>query len=265
MSASPHYLLDNASVHAAERMRILAALFDEGTQRGLERTGLAPGWQCLEIGGGGGSVAAWLAARVGAAGHVFCTDVDTRHLQSLARRNVRVERHDIVRDALPDAAFDLIHARLVLMHIPEREVVLKRLVNALKPGGWLVIEDFDAGTMPPDSSLSSFESALAAGDAMRIYMSRGGVEPRFGRRLYTAFRAIGLLDVHAEGKVFMLDAAGGGTQLMRVNYQQIGEQLITAGLISEAQLSADIARLGSDDFAVPSPVMWTVAGRSRPR
>ncbi len=56
-----------------------------------------------------------------------------------------------MRDDLPTAQFDLIHARLVLIHIPAREAVLERLVTALRPGGWLVIEDFDVLSLVPDA------------------------------------------------------------------------------------------------------------------
>ena len=59
------------------------------------------------------------------------------------RRNVELLRHDIVRDALPLGAFDLIHARHVFVHLPNAAAILPKLKAALKPGGWLVIEDFD--------------------------------------------------------------------------------------------------------------------------
>jgi SAM-dependent methyltransferase len=72
------------------------------------------------------------------------TDIDERYLESLHVPNLEVRRHDIVTDPLPEAAFDLIHARLVLIHLPQREEVLSRLVAALKPGGWLVDEEFDS-------------------------------------------------------------------------------------------------------------------------
>jgi trans-aconitate methyltransferase len=53
-----------------------------------------------------------------------------------------VVRHDVTTDAIPSARYDLIHARLVLSHLPQRGDVMQRLVQALRPGGWLVIEDF---------------------------------------------------------------------------------------------------------------------------
>ena len=44
----------------------------------LHRLGLGPGWRCLEVGAGSGSVARWLAAKVGPEGSVLATDIDTR-------------------------------------------------------------------------------------------------------------------------------------------------------------------------------------------
>jgi SAM-dependent methyltransferase len=261
MSTATPYLFDNAQAESAQRMRLLARLFDAPTRRALLATGLAPGWECLEVGGGGGSVAAWLADSVGSAGAVLCTDIDPRHVVSATPPNLHVRRHDIVRDELPAARFDLIHARLVLIHIPERAAVLGRLATALKPGGWLVIEDFDAVSMPPDPDASPAESRLAAFDAMRAYFTRGGADSRFGRTLYGRFRELGLESVTAEGRVLMFDGTNDGAALMRLNFEQVGPGLIEGGFISAEQLRADIARLTAADYAAPSPVMWTVAGR----
>ena len=83
-----------------------------------------------------------------------------------------------MRDDLPDAHFHLIHARLVLIHLPERDAVLERLVTALRPGGWLVIEDFDVLSLLPDREVNPYEVALPTAAAMRTYMARGGADAR---------------------------------------------------------------------------------------
>ena len=70
------YIFDNAASQASQRFGSLEALYDPRTLTMLEATGVGPGWQCLEVGAGGGSVAAWLAERVGASGHVLVTDID---------------------------------------------------------------------------------------------------------------------------------------------------------------------------------------------
>jgi ubiquinone/menaquinone biosynthesis C-methylase UbiE len=75
---------------------------------------------------GRGSIAAWLSERVGPTGQVIATDIGTRFLETLQRPNLEVRRHNIVTDPLPEDEFDLVHVRLVLMHLPERDSVLRR-------------------------------------------------------------------------------------------------------------------------------------------
>src|SRR5215471_2822516 len=64
--------------HERARLGGLAALCDPSTLRHLTALGVGPGWRCLEIGGGAGSVARWLAAAIGPAGRLVVTDLDTR-------------------------------------------------------------------------------------------------------------------------------------------------------------------------------------------
>jgi ubiquinone/menaquinone biosynthesis C-methylase UbiE len=157
------YALDNAAVQAGDRVAALSQLFDSGTIHHLEERGVAAGWHCLEVGGGGGSMAAWLSERVGPNGRVTVTDINTRFLESLQRPNLEVRRHNIVTDPLPEATFDLVHARLVLMHLPERDAVLARLIKALKPGGWLLDEEFDVLSMYTDpASMSGKQTCIAS-------------------------------------------------------------------------------------------------------
>ena len=263
MAAASNYLLDNANEKAVPRMDILARLFDAATRRVIDGVGLAPGWRCLEVGGGGGSVARWLAERVGPKGHVVCTDLDTRIIEqgrANAGANLEVIRHDIACDPLPARAYDLVHARLVLIHVIEREQALARMVETLKPGGWLVVEDFDTASARPDSRINKHETPLPTSEAVRTYLTRNQ-DGYFGRRLYGRFRELGLTQVEAEGRCMMFTKLNGGSDLMRVNFEQIGEAVIAAGLITRQQIDADLATIERVDFAIPSPTMWSVIGR----
>ena len=146
MTESP-YLLDNRKDQAGDRFAALAAVYDPMTIGHFDRLGVGPGWRCLEIGAGGGSVVRYLSERVGPSGRVLATDIEPRFLDPLADLgNVDVCRHDVVVDPLPEAEFDLVHARLVLVHVPERVMAIHRLVETLRPGGWLLIEDGDGAT-----------------------------------------------------------------------------------------------------------------------
>ena len=89
---------------------------------------------CLEAGAGGGSITEWLCKRVGDQGRVLATDIDTRFVGELSYPNLDVQRHDITTDDVPESEFDLVHARLLLEHLPGHALALSKLVAALKPG-----------------------------------------------------------------------------------------------------------------------------------
>ena len=260
-SARFTYSLDNSSREAPARFDALSGMFDRGTILHLEDRGVSESWRCLEVGGGGGSITAWLANRVGPTGHVLVTDVDPRFLEPLSAQNVEVRKHNIVTDPLPNATFDLIHARLVLIHLPEREQVLARLVSALKPGGWLVNEDLDSVSLLPDPTVSPGEVILKTQMAVMRLLKDRGVERRFGRLLYGRLRAHGLVEVGAEGRLFMSRSGSAGVSLMRANFEQLRGALLDARYITQQELAQDSAHLDDPDFMAPSPIMWTAWGR----
>ncbi|HYW40110.1 MAG TPA: class I SAM-dependent methyltransferase [Terriglobales bacterium] len=101
-SAGSTYLLDNAGKQAPARFAALSALFDSGTIRHLEDRGVAPGWHCLEVGGGSGSIAIWLADRVGATERVLVTDIDPRFLKATAEAALLADlkHYNLLRPAL---------------------------------------------------------------------------------------------------------------------------------------------------------------------
>ena len=255
------YLLDNAGSQAPARFDALSALFDCGTFQHLENCGVGPGWNCLEVGGGGGSVATWLAARVGNTGHVLVTDVDPRFLDASNSSNMEIIRHNIVTDPLPHASFDLIHARLVLIQIPEREKVLTRLAAALKPGGWIVEEEFDSQSLPSNPLQIPGEVQLKTQAAVFRLLDEQGVERRWGRLVHSRMRALGLVDVHAEARLSMWQGGSTGASLTRTNFEQLHDALITRGYVTEEEWEEDIARLDDPEFVTPSPVMWMTRGR----
>lgn len=254
-----NYALDNAWEKARERLAGLAAWYDPGTIRHLEALGVAPGWRCLEVGAGGGSMAAWLSERVGPTGHVLATDIDTRFLELLDRPNLTVLRHDIVREALPEGEFDLVLARFVLEHLPERAQVLPRLVAALRPGGWLLVEDIDFAAYVPGSGMTDAEEALfhrCAAAGIQLVAARGG-DSNYGRRLYGALPGVGLVDVAAEGRLAAAQGGSAASRFWRLTVEQLREGLLAAGLIAAEELARYEALL--DDPAVTYLLPMAVA------
>jgi ubiquinone/menaquinone biosynthesis C-methylase UbiE len=255
------YVFDNAHGETRERFPALADLYDDETIRCLQAVGVASGWQCLEVAAGGGSIARWLAAQVGTSGRVLATDLDTRFLESQADRGFEVQRHDIARDPLTDPGFDLVHARLILVHLPEREPALAKMVGALKPGGWLVCEEFDSLSMPADPALHPDECALKAQAALQRVMAARGANTRYGRDLAARMRAHGLVDIRAQARMALWQGGSAGARLFRANFEQLREELLRIGSLTQAELDDDLARLDDPLTLFPSPVMWTVCGR----
>ena len=259
--ANSTYLLDNAGKESAARFAALSAMFDPGTIRHLQGCGVGPGWHCLEVGGGGGSMATWLAERVGPTGRVLVTDIDPRFLQSLKLPNLEVRLHNVISDHLPEAAFDLVHLRLVLVHLPDREKVLARLFAALKPGGWLVDEEFDSSATAADPTLNPGEVLSKTHVAMARLMDNRGVDRNYGRRLFGRLCAHGFVNVEAEGRVFMWHAGSPGAFLLRANYEQLRSDMINAGCVTEEDFNRDVARLDDPNFMMPSPILWAAWGQ----
>ena len=75
-----NYIFENAAPQASQRFSSLETLYDPWTIRHLEATSIGPGWQCWEVGAGGGSIAAWLGERSGPIGFILVTDIDPRFL-----------------------------------------------------------------------------------------------------------------------------------------------------------------------------------------
>jgi ubiquinone/menaquinone biosynthesis C-methylase UbiE len=262
------YIFDNAAeAETAERFASLNALYNFRTFRFLETTGIAPGWHCLEVGGGNGSVATWMAKRVGPSGHVLVTDIEPRFIERSARRrpaNLEVRRHDISTDPLPDAAFDLIHARLVLAHVARREEALAKLVSALKPRGWLMIEEFNGRLIDrtiPTAGIGDAERFTKMAQALWHLMDERGFDTDWAGSLHGRLKAAGLTEVGMEGHLAVREGSSPGADLDAANFAQVRKDAVAKGLITDAEIDAVLARLDAPDFAVFSPVMFTAWGR----
>jgi ubiquinone/menaquinone biosynthesis C-methylase UbiE len=262
------YIFDNAvEAETAERFASLDALYNFRTFRYLDTVGVAPGWRCLEVGGGSGAVAAWMADRVGPSGHVLVTDMDPRFMEGSAYHrpaHMELRRHDIATDPLPEQAFDLIHTRLVLSHVPQRQQALARLVAGLKPRGWLVIEEFDGRLVDrtiPAADPADAERHRKMTRAVTHLLDDRGFDAEWARRLYGHLKTSGLVEVGMEGHLAVREGGSPGASLEAANLAHIRKEAVAEGLITDAEVEAVLARLDAPDFVVFSPLMFTAWGR----
>jgi ubiquinone/menaquinone biosynthesis C-methylase UbiE len=255
------YVFDNAAPQAAARLAALAEVFDPGSRRHLCERGVAEGWRCLEVGGGLGTMTRWLSERVGPAGSIVTTDIDTRHLQQLRLANVEVRRHDVLTDPLPTGLFDLALARLVLEHLPDPDVALAKMIDAVRPGGWVVVEDFELlpGVATEEHGIAERISKTMA--AMRYVSAAAGAHQRLGRSLASRLRVQGLKNVETEGRILLWRGRSTGAALSRLNFEQLREPILATGLVTRAEFEADMVALADDSFETRSPILWTAWGQ----
>jgi SAM-dependent methyltransferase len=241
------------------RLKLLQEYHDPISIRQLDKIGVGEGWRCLDVGAGGGSVTRMLAERVGPAGSVVAVDLDTSLLEPLACERIEVRRQNLLSDPLPSDSFDLVHARLLLMHLPSRQLALRRLASAGRPGGWIAAIDPDfttASLSPPhgafERTLSAFYDALVA----------GGWDPRYGARLHGDMCAARLVDVEAD---YVASRGPGGrlvARLFSLSLERLRHRMVQLGASND---DIDEARRAVEDPAntYSSPTTCVAWGRRR--
>jgi SAM-dependent methyltransferase len=198
--SGPGYRLDAKGRQEAEdeRLDLLEQIFDPLSRR---RRGIVqPGWRCLEVGAGRGSMAVWLSKQVGENGHVVATDINPTYLKRLDVPNLEVWQHNILEDSLDDlGSFDLVCSRLMLFWLAgKQETAIKRMVECLRPGGWLVDEDGDWGTIAPVDPSHPFSARYDGAHRDGEWWSARGYDPTFGRKLPMLFERCGLENIRHE-------------------------------------------------------------------
>jgi len=263
VGADDGYLLDNQQAEARQRFGALAALFDGSTSRHLTALGLRSGWRVWEAGAGGPTVPAWLAEQAGPDGEVVATDIDTRWIAGPnPPPNLRVLRHDVGLDPPPEGPFDLVHARLLLVHVPQRVQALAAMVSVLRPGGWLVIEKADPALQPllcleETGPAEQLANRLKTG--FRQLMADRGVDLAYGRRLPRLLREAGLVDVAADAYFPVTGPAC--VELERATTEQVRDRLLAAGLATAEEIDQHLANLADGLVELATSPMVTAWGR----
>jgi SAM-dependent methyltransferase len=256
------YLLDNRRPEAGQRFVALAELFDPWTFRHLDDLGLGAGWRCWEVGAGGASVPRGLAERVGTSGRVLATDIDVSWLESVADGVLEVRRHDVLRDPPPSETFDLVHARLVLIHLADRAAALQVMIDALRPGGWLVLEDSDPALQPlacPDERGPAEELANRLRAGIRTLMVERGADLTYGRTLPRLLRESDLRDVRAEA--YFAISSPACSILEAATVRHVRDQLLAAELATAEEIETHLVNLARGDLDLMLAPLITAWGR----
>src|SRR5262245_22666328 len=256
------YLFTHEDRAERDRLAAIEAGLDPFTIECLEKIAVGEGWRCLEIGAGCGSITAWLCRRVGPNGKVVAADLQTKFLEAIDAPNLEVRRHDITSQELESETFDLVSARKVLEHLPDPSTVLRRMAAAVRPGGWLLVEDTDLASFIRISFPHRERFERAYGKFIEALCS-AGFQPKLGLRLGDELRAVGLSDVSLKG--FILEATGGsdhpGNKVYRMTVQRMRERIVKAGLLSDGEVDQFLADLQSPELHAITAIHCAAWGR----
>jgi len=188
-----------------KRLGLFEELLDPLTLQRLITIGVAPGWRCLLVGAGRGSLVPRLADIVGPKGQVVATDRDVRFLNDMKLPGVQIREHDILSDPLEIGDFNLVHCRCLLMHLQQPDLALQKMTALLRPGGWLLAEEpDDTAAGPLNSDHPDCKRFTRANRRLLKQLKADGVmDPFIGRRLGDLLMAAGLESVHCEGMTWV--------------------------------------------------------------
>lgn len=136
-----------------ERLQLQARTWEPAGRGLLGELGDGSGRRVLDVGCGALGWLRLLAEWVGPTGQVVGTDID-ESLLAAARAftaeeglsGVEVVRDDLFASKLEPASFDLVHARFQLAPLGRAAEQLPAYQALVAPGGWLVLEEPDAGS-----------------------------------------------------------------------------------------------------------------------
>jgi SAM-dependent methyltransferase len=199
------------------RLALLERCFDPPTMSRLTGIGVGPGWDCLEVGAGNGSIARWLRDQVSPNGRVVALDLDTRFFED--EPGVEARSGDILVDDLEEDAYDLVHCRALLHHLPGQQVnALRRMTTALRRSAVLVAEEPWLGAM-----FGSPTSAVVR--AWRAWDEAMSADYLWAVALPQAFHDAGLVDIEVFGDAQVIRGGTPEAELLRLSVEAVRERV----------------------------------------
>jgi ubiquinone/menaquinone biosynthesis C-methylase UbiE len=242
--SAPSYII-RGGIAGRERLRILSRVMRPTSLDLLQRAGLKPGMNVLEIGCGGGDLAFDIARIIGSPGRVLGTDIDQTKLDLAAREaseqglsNVTFLLADITQ-SVPAGDFDLIHARFVLTHLTNPAQALARIRTALHAGGIIVLEDIDF------RGYFCYPDCPAIWRYVQLYTDttkRKGVDANIGPRLPSLLSNAGFENVRMN--IVQPSGTEGDVKLISpLTMENIADAVIAEGLATSEEIDRLVAEL----------------------
>jgi ubiquinone/menaquinone biosynthesis C-methylase UbiE len=239
----------------------------------LDRAGLRPGQSAIDLGCGPRGILELLADRVSPGGRVVGVDADPAHATMAAElaaarglTGVEIINADARHTGLPSGSFDVVHARALLINVPEPAEVVAEMMRLAKPGGWVISMEPDDDFLmsyPPHPAYDRFAAIFHAAAA------RNGADPKIGRRVPELLREAGLVDIEVEARPDMSPPGHPRRTLTLDLVRAMRPQVLAMGLATEAEFDEldAAARAHVEDLRtiVVSGLLFLVSARKPDR
>jgi len=238
MAQSEYVLQRVEDQRELDRLRMIEQVFDSASRRRLLDTGMEGGWRCLEVGPGAGSIMIWMGEVVGLMGQGVAVGLDHKFLSEPERPNVSVVRADIRTAQIPQQSFDVVHARDVMIHLPDYEVALTKMIDSLKPGGWLVLEAPDVSA---SRGITDGEQELASrhkvNQAIEQIDETRRMDYALGLRLPVLMQQRGVQHLTVENDAPLCAGGSGMATVMKMSAEQLREKYLAPGGVQASTLN----------------------------
>jgi ubiquinone/menaquinone biosynthesis C-methylase UbiE len=211
------YLLGH-SANEEERLRRQPQELALDSKRLLDQLDIQPGDQAIDIGCGPQGILDLLSERVGPKGKVVGLERNESTVR-LARkfvaerqlRNVEVLEANAKSTCLPRASFDVVHARLVLVNVPEPQRVVEEMIALARPGGVVASHEADWGAFLCNPPSPAWDRLL---EVFLAYSRNNGIDLFVGRKTHQMFRAGGLTDIQVNPVIHVYPPGNGRRNIL---------------------------------------------------
>jgi len=227
----PNYIF-NKSEDQPERDRLILIeqYHDPRTRERLQQVGICARGTCLEVGPGAGSIMRWMARIVGPQGHVMAIELNPRFLSRNSPSHLTLIQGDINKVPLPSKTFQV--------HTPSHQRALKKIIEALRPGGWLVLEEPDfsvARVVTGPKGLG--RSVQRVNEAIQHMFSNAGLDPAFGVKLPGLLQDMGLVNLTLDNDTPLVQGGSPMATIMKLSAHQLAERYLATGRVTKTDLT----------------------------
>jgi ubiquinone/menaquinone biosynthesis C-methylase UbiE len=268
MARSEQYLLGH-SLTEQERLREQAAQLAGEACWLLDQIDIPTGARVIDLGCGPQGILDLLSERVGPHGSVVGLERNEHALQQARTfiaesrlANVEVLQGDAKATSLPRGSFDLVHARLVLVNVPEPEQIVTEMVALARPGGAVALHEADYLPHVCEPPLSAWDRLF---QVYETYSRTNGIDLFVGRRVPGMLRAAGLVDVQANPVIHLYPHSHPRRTIFLQFIENVRDRILAQSLLTDAELTDLMTALRNHledpDTLVVSHLFFQVWGR----